>query len=132
MQSAALLASSGPTPPSCSVQSPPSLTEWKVTRRAQLSPSCCAFKRTSQARNTVKSNAQQEAQSGRDAVDTIRALDSILGSTDDTDVKRDDERPAANSVPGYRNDPGAASTSSRPYSGNVAAQDFRNELTRSR
>ena len=132
MQSSALLARSGLVSQSCSSQTSLSLTVCKVTRRAQLAPSCCVVRHASQSRSADASGAQQEAQPGRDAIDTIRSLDSILGSTDDTDVKQNDERPAANSVSAYSNDQGVVSLSSRQYSESAAAQDFRDELTPSR
>ena len=132
MQSSALLASSVLILPSCSSQTSLSLTGCKVTRRAQLAPSCCVVKHASQARGTDASGAKQEGQPGKDAIDTIRALDSILGSTDDTDVKQNDGEPATRSMSAYSSDAGAVSVSSRPYSGIAAAQDFRDELTPSR
>ena len=132
MQSSALLASSGLIPQSCSSQSSLSLTRCKVTRGAQLAPSCCVVRYASQSRGNDASAAEKEAQPGRDAIDTIRSLDSILGSTDDTDVKQNDEMPAASSLSAYSNNQGSVSLSSRPYSESAAAQDFRDELTPSR
>jgi len=66
-------------------------------RRRQAPTSCYTVKQASQSSSGSASSSQNKAQARRDASDTLRSLESILGSTDDTDVKQDGPSQSASS-----------------------------------
>lgn len=87
MQSLSLLGPSGLCLRGSTRQHAPKYCRRSALHRTQVS--CRAVTQASQARDSSSSTPQSAAQAERDASDTIRALDSILGSTDEAESKQD-------------------------------------------
>lgn len=95
--------------------------------RTQAPVSAYTVSQASQSPNGRSSSSHDNKQAGRDATDTIRSLDSILGSTDDTEVEQSRAEKytsaSASSVPAFSGSSAAVGLpSTRPQE--EASRDF--------
>ena len=103
--------------------------------RTQVPVSAYTVSQASQSPNSRSSSSQDRKEAGRDASDTIRSLDSILGSTDDTEVEQSRAEgyasASSSSVPAFSGSSAAVGLpSSRPQE--EASRDFQGASPSSR
>ena len=135
MQSLARPGSSSLSWAGCSRQCAPTSRQRTCARRVQPPVTAYAVSQASQSSSGGSSSSQDKKQVGRDASDTIRSLDSILGSTDDTEDKLDRSNlltsTSASSVPAFSGSSAAVGLQSSRPQGSVS-RDFRGASTPSR
>lgn len=125
MQSPALLGSSSLGLETSSRHSAPKCRTILCKHRPFTCDTAFAVKQASHTRDSRPTSAAGKFQAGRD--DTIRALDSLLGSTDDVDLKQGGARQLASSssssVSAFTSAPAAVDVSSSRPQGDIS-RDF--------
>ena len=134
MQSPALLGSSSLGLETSSRHSAPKCRPILCKYRPFTSDTAFAVKQASHTRDSRPTSAAGKFQAGRD--DTIRALDSLLGSTDDVDLKQDEARQLASSsssssVSAFTSAPAAVDVSSSRPQGDIS-RDFQGSSAQAR